>query len=151
MLIVVDMQYEFDAHKKVLRNCIKHIKNAIKKNELIIVLEYKNFIIQNSNTHKSILKILSKYNNYFILHKDNSDGSEVIFKFLKENSYEFPMTTKICGVELSCCVNKTLTGLAKNKLNSKFILLKNSVADSPYRPDYVDELSFQRLPNVYIQ
>jgi len=134
ILVVVDMQREFPAHKDALPAVQKEIQKSIDNNEMVIVLEYARKEegvgpIKPTDTVKTITKLLEKYGNVFYIGKLEDDGSRHIQDFLKSTNIQQNKRIKLCGVNGCCCVNDTLVGLKlKGYKNSS--VLKHAIACS---------------------
>jgi len=120
-LIVIDMQKEFIASSfpHVIRGVRKQIKEARKRKDGIIFLEYD----LTGPTIKKVLDGVSFYDKqkWKRVKKEDDDGSKEAINALKEK--QFNMNELIlCGVNAEACVQRTANGLAKRLKKSKIII-----------------------------
>lgn len=107
ILVVVDMQEEFDASNN--SKLIRGISNLCERwSGPIIILEYRGF----GKTHIDIVNACR--NNHTTLTKNNDDGSRVIKKHLiKKNLISNKIKFYVCGVNSEYCVKDTAFGLSE--------------------------------------
>ena len=111
ILVVVDCQSGFNINDRLdlVKNTRKKIREFKKRNDSIIVLEYRGY----KRTVGSITRLLKNYPDGVFLLKDYNDGSDEIEDHL--DRYDTSEITEIqfCGVNLNCCVIDTEIGLGK--------------------------------------
>lgn len=108
LLLVVDMQIGFDESKskRVIRECQKLIRQAIKDKNKIIVLEYEDY-------GKTIpeLKILLNHHKVKYIVKKIDDGGDPVHSHIQKRNWKIT-EIQICGICLSACVKATSERLA---------------------------------------
>lgn len=145
-LIVIDMQedyYSAARRKGVLAAVKREIKDAIKRNALIIYVEYPQYE-DSARTYKSLTNLTKNYYPCLFIFKDEPDGSAEIIDFTLENDIDLSRfrTIRVCGVEANCCVEETIQGLMEHYQNDDvvFHVVEDAVAN-PYLPiqwDYIE-------------
>jgi len=123
-LVIVDMQVGFESARclKTRKNIVKAIRNSIKQEEQIVILEYSSF----GNTYSDILEALKDYP-YDKQIKFNDDGSQEVLEVSKDELF------KVCGVNLGFCVRETIEGLIAAKKGVS--LIKDACNCSYYKED----------------
>lgn len=145
-LIVIDMQYSFEAASNVrlINNCKLQIKNAIENRATIIFLEYQDC----GSIIDSLLKISDSYDQKYFISKIDDDGSYEVYDVIYRNKLP-NKTIKICGVNTDCCVYHTVSGLTARIPDSSIIVLSDSCY-SNYN-HLVGLKNISKLRNVLIQ
>ena len=112
-LVVIDMQesYAHTGNKTLLKNVVKHVREAKKAKVPIIIVEFANY----GETRNEIMKLLRKrYKNHVVVQKHACNGSPEVKKVLeKDFGILAPATLNLCGVFTQDCVAKTAKGLVE--------------------------------------
>ena len=143
VLVVVDMQPEFKAamDEQTQINVVNEIKKAKRRNDLIIILEYRG----GGSTVRRIRKAILNYDKVIYAEKDEDDGSSYIRKHLIGKKL-----VRICGVNTDYCVADTAAGIAYRFADAAVqVILKACNADS-HDPLVLLRASISDLPNVDI-
>lgn len=108
-LIVIDMQRHFLASHPdwLIENICQKIKNFKEKNCPIYVLEYVGY----GSTLFPIYDLLCDYPKFYLLEKEEDDGSKEIVRHFKKNG--IPKHVYLTGVNADACVLETATGFKK--------------------------------------
>jgi hypothetical protein len=122
MLVVVDMQITFRASEEVMQGVIREIRKSRTKKEWIVILEYD----QCGRTATRILKELWHYSRVIRMVKYIDDGSIAVFHAMRRKNIR-PKHIKVCGVNTSACISKTVEGL--NLLSIPITVLSNACAN----------------------
>lgn len=115
-LLVIDIQPYFESARsmRVIRNCRREIRQAIKDKAAVLLVEYSGC----GESNKGIRKMVKDYARGFIVVKHNDDGSNEIVKTI--NKHRLPKSNiKVTGVNTNACVQGTVRGLSKSKSLSK--------------------------------
>jgi hypothetical protein len=115
MLVVIDCQKKFPASELIVEEVIKEILRAKKRNEWIML------VTVGGRTLYRITRELKGYWKVVKVDKDYDDGSSKIFdrihgyhwKTLKVHHIEKVRHLRVCGINTSACIMKTVSGLAK--------------------------------------
>lgn len=122
-LILIDMQPIFEAANKVetINNCIREIEFAINAGANIIVVEYytesvsdfeiKKYGSNCMHTNSRIMDALVGYKNVYNVVKQHDDGGIEVDECIRFNNLS--TTLKVCGVNISACVYKTVYTLSR--------------------------------------
>ena len=109
MLVVIDIQPDFDTAAKVIQPCQAAIRAAEKNNEVITIVEYRN----HGWTFPELTNLLYGYERHFpVLKSQDGGGFEVYNSFLRKK-LPHPRVIKVCGVNTNACVLETVRGLSK--------------------------------------
>jgi len=121
-LCIVDMQTGFPAYKGCVREVVREVKLAIKRNAGIIILEYKNA----GRTISAIRKLTDGYEHAIRVVKYEDDGSS---EMLRESKSANIPTRKIrfVGVNRTACVRATVSG-TKRRTKRRKIPVKVEIA-----------------------
>lgn len=139
-LMVIDMQYNWKASRKkwLIQNIKKRVKQARKDGIFILFVEQhgnkKSIDDTFGRTSKTIMKEVIGYHNHSVVVKTDSDGSDEIYSFFKENNI-WPTKFEVCGVQTSICVFKTVLGLSCLMYSAFFKMIKNCLNDVPFRKE----------------
>ncbi len=106
MLVIVDMQPDFEASFVVLEQVLKAVDDAVSLNVPVVVLEYKG---TEFGTYGSIRQRLKGHQHFFATKADD-DGSSECLRVVERKGLK-PPKTLLCGVNGSCCVRATWMGL----------------------------------------
>lgn len=112
VLIVVDCQpcFGISDDMDLVRNTVKKIREFKRRNDPIIVLEFRH----NGRTVDSITKLVKKYPNGVFLEKSYNDGSDEIQEYLYNHVFAPKIEeVQFCGVNLNVCVIDTAIGLGE--------------------------------------
>jgi len=116
-LLVIDVQPYFDSanSERVVRNCRREIRQAMKDKAAVLLVEYDRC----GDSNKSLAKMVKKYDRGFIVKKAHDDGSSEIKEIITR--HRLPKSRiKVTGVNTNACVQGTVKGLvAKSKSISK--------------------------------
>lgn len=146
-LIVIDMQYEFDAAKnrRTVRNCSREIQRAMNDDVPIVFVEFIGY----GKTKKSLLSKLSSYKKFGIVKKCECGGGFEISNFLKKKKFPF-QKLKICGIQTNICVRQTVEQLLDICPQSKIEIVGDACYDvSDGEHEYGLE-QLKTLPNVMV-
>lgn len=144
-LIIVDMQAEFNAAngKKVIANCKREIRKAMKDNVGIIFLEYNGC----GTTHPELMDLVDGYSKALFETKDEDDGSEEAEFSIRSHRCN-KTYIKVCGVNTDCCVKYTVRGLTARFSRATIEVIGDACA-SDY--DHIYGLSsLRKIPNVNV-
>lgn len=128
MLIIIDMQYEFDTAEKVVDPVCDAVRQAKAEGRQIVVVEYKcwghwpNEQECACRTYTQITSLLEGYENLIFVTKEYDGGGREI----KEAVIDFPSIVDVCGVNIGACVRDTVEQLARLAPDSEFILLEKA-------------------------
>lgn len=119
---------------------LEQIEKSKMHKDIITVTEF----CGRGETDSRILRSLEGYNRCHHTLKWNPDGSEDIFKILK--NYPAIDTEKIyvCGVYTHCCVRSTARGLAEKLENSTVVVLEDASNDNWYEGSLSQRLCRKR-------
>jgi nicotinamidase-related amidase len=149
MLLIIDMQYEFDSSNAVLGPVCKLVDAAIDNNETIIVVEYACNLDHNEEnpesacqcrTHSQIMNRLASYPHTVKVIKENDGGGDEVIAAIDE----FSPVVDVCGVNTDACVRDTVTRLARKVPSSEFRLVLEACNSSwfgqhnPKAHDWID-------------
>jgi hypothetical protein len=115
-LLVIDVQSYFEAanSRRLIRNCKREIRQAIKDKAAILLVEYDSC----GRSSACIAKMVENYNRGFVIIKDDDDGSSEIFDAV--NRFDLPRSRfKVAGVNTDACVQDTVTGLVNRLKRQK--------------------------------
>ena len=135
-LIVIDMQeayYTATRRKGILKAVAREIKDAVKRNALIIFVEYPQCDFP--ETYKSLTNLTKNYEQCLFAVKDQTDGSEEIVEVACDWGVSLSRfrTIRVCGVEANCCVEETVQGLMEHYQNNDVVF--HVVEDAVANPD----------------
>jgi len=145
-LIVIDMQadyYPSTRRKGVLAAVKREIKAAVKREALVIYVEYSQYK-DSARTYKSLTNITKNYTKCIFVFKDEPDGSAEVIDFTLECDIDLSRfrTIRVCGVEANCCVEETVKGLMEHYQNDDvvFHIVEDAVAnpDFPVKWEYIE-------------
>jgi len=127
MLIIIDMQYEFDAAEDVVGPVCEAVKLAMAENRQIVLVEYKCWGHVNAETcgcltYGEITSLLEGYPNLVVVTKANDGGGQEIVDAVSE----FPSDVDVCGVNIGACVRETVEQLSRLVPDSEFTLLEEA-------------------------
>lgn len=121
-LLVIDVQSYFKAAqaRRLINNCKREIRQAIKDKAAILLVEY----IGCGRSNTSIAKMVEKYDRGFIVLKDDDDGSDEIAETITH--FKLPKSRiKVTGVNTDACIQDTVSGLVskfgRKRLNISII------------------------------
>ncbi len=130
MLLIIDLQPKFAPTEEVLQETVRQIKKAKSKHEWIMVLEYAGF----GKTTTKITKHFKDYSKVIRSTKEHDNGSPQVLWNLScryDDGYIQNIShIKVCGINTSACVIKTVKGLSK--LDLKTTVLRNGTTNSKY-------------------
>lgn len=123
-LLVIDMQPHFDASQRkwMIRNVSAEIKAAVKAGYRIVFLEYTHTpkhpgVAVKNATDRRLIKLVAKYIDALVIHKQEDDGSVEVAKLLESLDGNYPGAIReeirVVGVNTGACVAKTVNGMAK--------------------------------------
>lgn len=154
MLVVVDMQPQFEASNRVIDPVRKliHIRRQLR--EPIVFLEYlgNNGDIED-RTHDELREMVRGYNLAYYRYKVTDDGSNEVKSVIDHHHFETPENILVCGVNRHCCVADTITGLATLYPKTKIKLsMKGSATYSRFTGYWEDDIpsNLVNLKNVRI-
>jgi nicotinamidase-related amidase len=126
-LIVVDMQYQFEASvdPNVVIGVTCEIVKAREYGSPIVVVEYEGC----GRSHSGFLNLIRNYRRKAIIKKWDDDGSAEIIRTLKRRQFN-PFHLRVCGVNSDACVLSTVQGLLA-KLNQTEIEVVKQACGPP--------------------
>jgi nicotinamidase-related amidase len=156
------MQKSYPASELVVDQVVSEVRKAIRRNEWIMLVEYRN----EGKTLRRVTKELKGYMKVRSVKKDFDCGAYSIlwgltFSTNNLNGLRTPRKRishiKICGVNTNCCIIETVKGL--QYLNSKITVLSKACAnvfdfldDTDNQREHKRALStMKRWKNVYVQ
>jgi nicotinamidase-related amidase len=162
MLVIIDCQAKYPAANQVVNAVANEVKRARKRNEWVMLVEYKG----DGRTLTRITLHLRGYRKVVKVTKEHDDGSPVIFdrifghRWSVENNLDVAHISnirhlRVCGVNSSACVMKTVHGLrrfVKTTVLSK--ACANGYARWGLTPEQMHEAAMERMskwPNVYVK
>lgn len=89
--------------KRVFKNCIREIKQAVIDSADIIFLEFSFY----GPTHPELTDVAGP--NYYVQSKTMDDGSAEVEAQVRAK--RLPVHFKVCGINTDCCVASTVRGL----------------------------------------
>lgn len=106
-LVIVDVQEKFiSAHSmKVINNCRREIRRAIRFKAPIIFLEFDGF----GHTLAELTILTNDYKNAYFANKLQNNGSAEVGRLIADKN--LPHDTRVAGVNTSYCVLETVVGL----------------------------------------
>ncbi len=128
-LVIVDMQPFFDAanHKGTIKECLKLISFAKRQKALIILVEYDYY----GKSCVELTRALRNYPHKMLVLKTRDNGGYEVFNALKEKGLSFK-TYRFCGVNATCCVHDTISGLLSHQPKAKIEVVKEACNDNNY-------------------
>jgi nicotinamidase-related amidase len=123
------MQPCFQASKNIINQCKKQLNRAKYFHWPIIWVEYAGY----EATAKELLEHAKGLKTYRVL-KHLDDGSDDILITLQKHNLNNKLL-RICGVNTSACVHKTVQGLS-NKINSTIEIVREACNQPDYFPLY---------------
>lgn len=130
-LVIVDMQPGFDAsnHKPTIEACKRQILTAMQNGCPIVVLEMG--CENNGQTHESLRQLLTGYDRFVRVSKEQSDGSRELLAACRNRW--FPMHRfLVCGVNIHACVESTVRGLSNSMPAARIEVVKEACNDNWY-------------------
>ena len=137
MLMIIDMQKEFEltcsaGDASVVNACCREIYDAAKSNLPIVIVKYRyNGFMVKPNPDElvdGLKEALDKVDPFLVteVYKENDDGS----KEISEAVYP-PDWVRICGVNASACVRRTVNGLRLKRgwKQTSFIMVGDAIGD----------------------
>lgn len=124
-VVIIDMQTGFSASYKVIRNCVSLLRKAKTLDIPVVLVEF----VHNGNTHKPIVKMLSKRD--VLVKKKYQDGSLVVVPVLKKLRVNH---VYVAGVNTDQCVHDTALGMVKSIPDLCVSLVKSACNTDWYRP-----------------
>jgi len=152
MLIIIDMQKEFSASEQALPSVIKEIKKARRNKEPVVIVQYEG----DGTTMYRVTRELKGYK-YLVVTKSTDDGGGDIIKALSavsnnlnsSNTYNLSRvkSIKVCGVNTSACVIKTVKTLSYLRIPIKVLssACNNDISDSTHTPRQHHLSSLRRM------
>ena len=128
MLIIIDMQYEFDAAEDVVGPVCDAVRQAKNEGRQIVLVEYKcwnhfpNAETCGCRTYYEITSLLEGYTNLVVVTKANDGGGREIIDAVSV----FPSDVDVCGVNIGACVRETVEQLSRLVPDSEFTLLEQA-------------------------
>lgn len=107
LLIVIDVQEEFNAATDVVLPVVREILRFSRMGWPIFFVEYKGF----GPSHKSLYTAVGDSVHYIVT-KSFDDGSEEVAEAMKKKNIEADSIV-LCGVNTCYCVKSTISGLIK--------------------------------------
>lgn len=144
-LVVIDMQPKFEA--ATYRRCCRGVREAVvrakKRGDHIIFVEYaKQWYEEYSQpTLEKITRVVNDYHNFSIVEKNDDDGSADILDLAAERSLDLS-EIRVCGVNGSACVKRTVNGLLEKLEDAKIILIRSAIAVPKEWYNYHDPLNW---------
>ena len=146
-LVVIDMQPDFYPSDKVISNCRKQIKDAIKKSIDIIFVEYKSFGPTLTDLKEPIKK--AKYGRVSTRTKTRMDGSLQVKNIVSKLRHKVDSLV-CCGIFTDQCVYSTVKGLNKRLPTARIEVVAKACA-SDFPSYHIKGLAnMRKLPNVKI-
>jgi nicotinamidase-related amidase len=137
MLVIIDMQKQYPASEEVLPEVLKEIKKSKRNNELIAIVNFSGRAL--GRIYKAV-----KGARHLVINKHEDNGAKAIFNTLIDcasDNYKLDgppridiskiKQIKVCGVNTSCCVLKTVKSLSYLRFPIKVL----SHACANYFPD----------------
>ena len=155
-LVIIDMQPGFRAseHKHTQRAIIESVFEARLAKTPIIIVEYNTKY--RGHTLDCILEAIGEYEQVHFVSKEQTDGGDEVEEVLKEQGLKGSQIL-VCGIELACCVEATITTLVR-KFREKVTLLKRACycsrlikGDWLNKEDIIDDCEIFYHPNVTIR
>lgn len=122
MLVVIDMQSNFDASKNKVtqRNICREIISARKKNEPVVVMEFSG-----CDPTLPIIKKRAQTAKAVFLKKNRDDGSAEIVSWAKRMNVPL-WKIRVCGVNTAACVAATVRGLSSKLPSSEIVVVADA-------------------------
>lgn len=121
VLVVVDVQDHFDGSVKVIDSCMEVVQLAMQKNMRIFLLEYQGC----GPTNNKIKTLLANYHSVYVLIKHGLSGSYALQKAFDKMSL-YPRNVYVCGVYTDWCVEATVKGLLRKKIDRHIHVICNA-------------------------
>ena len=147
VLIVIDMQYNFEAANDVetIQNVIQLIEQAKADNAFVIVAR---FMKKGGETIREILNCLDTYDEKTYCTQYNNDKScSIINKMIKHNIKT--SLIKVCGVNKCACVLCTVYSLSDEFIDSKIEIFDSACNCKNYICEYADCSILYRNHSLY--
>lgn len=130
-LCIIDMQDYFlgAINQKPTNNVAREIRQAIKDNAPIILVEYGGC----GDTTRQLLDVIKRATKVYKVTKWSDDGSEEIIRCLHENILPEDHI-KVAGINTDCCVYLTCYGLQRKRPLSTIEIIADA-CQSNYLPD----------------
>lgn len=125
----------------MIKNIKKQIRQSIKRNEYIILIEYSYL----NSTIKDINNLLKCYYKTIRLVKNEDDGSREIENYLWAHDL-IDCNFKVCGVKTDYCVLSTVEGLSQRFPKSKITVLPDCCNSNVNH--YLGLARIQQIPNT---
>ena len=108
LLVVVDMQDEFENSQHVIDEVIQEVREAGKRNNPVVVLEFGGFGPTNQRVMREIRKLPKS--SVLRMVKEEDDGSREVMRAAEKLGAPLE-NVRLCGVNLCYCVKATAVGL----------------------------------------
>lgn len=147
-LIVIDMQYSFEASRcEATQNEVAtHIKQAMCDEANIMFVEYHN----NGPTIANLLILCADYDppSWCVVEKWDDCGGGEVYNAMKKWEWNTDLPIRVCGVNLSACVMRTVEDLI-NRGYDDIVLLWHACNNPDEWIDRGDRYSDERIMQKY--
>lgn len=132
-LCVVDMQPGFWSSDSIIKEVIREIKLAKRRNDGIVFLEMRPDF--HNKTHNVLIDTAKSggYAKVTYAEKKYNDGSDEFVKAVNVSGWSKLKRVRVCGVNRNACVNDTIHGLVVSGLDIKIELAFKATAPGPKR------------------
>lgn len=122
-LVIIDMQEDFPASNRVLKDVLREVEIALLNGWAIVVLEYHN----QGPTHPEIMRSVKQSSRHAVETKYKDDGGREVHNACKK--YGFPTgRLRVCGVNTHACVNATVWSLCRFFRRSLILIVRKACA-----------------------
>lgn len=152
-LCVIDMQNFFFAarNKETINNVKEEIIKAKRRNYSVIYVKYDLSPWTNNKWDSSLTSGLSEitrfYRNKYTVIKNQDDGADEVFRFLKQKN--LPLKLRIAGCNSNVCVLYTVETLIQ-KYNIKIDIVKKATSSDNYNEHLLALKLFNTMKNVKV-
>jgi nicotinamidase-related amidase len=145
-LVIVDMQPDFNAANgtRVITNCLREIKQAMKDNASIIFLEYAH----SGHTLAILSNATANYDKSYITTKNEDNGAPQVSKLISKHKMPHKLI-KVCGVNTDCCVKCTVEGLSLRYNQTSIDVIADACHSDWYHASGLDAM--KKIPNCNVR
>lgn len=122
-LVIIDMQENFPASNRVLKEVLREVEIALLNSWAIVVLEYHN----QGQTHAEIMSLVKTSSRHAVKTKYKDDGAREVHDACKKRGFPTDRL-RVCGVNTHACVNATVWSMCRFFKRSFILIVRKACA-----------------------